>query len=79
MKVFIIVFLTITKCAYTTLGNPFPMGFEENVYPDFGYATNNRPRLPGDSRPQQPDPTVSGTWRDGWLEASIGEIVYGTW
>jgi hypothetical protein len=70
---------SITGAYINSLGNPFPMGFEENVYPDLGYATNNRLRLPGDSRPQQPDPTVSGTWRDGWLEASIGEIVYGTW
>lgn len=70
---------TNTGAFSNSLGNPFPMGMEENVYPDFGYAPNNRPRLPGDSRPQQPISTESGTWRDSWLEASIGEIVYGTW
>lgn len=72
--------MTTSTGAYpNALGNPFPMGLEEMVYPNFGFCENTKPRLPGDTRPQQPDPTISGTWRDGWLEASIGECVYGTW
>jgi len=70
---------SITGAFSNTLGNPFPMDLETRVYPDFGFVENTRPRLPGDNRPQQPDPTVSGTWRDSWLEAAIGESVYGTW
>ena len=70
---------SITGSFTNTLGNPFPMDLETRVYPDFGFVENIRPRLPGDNRPQQPDPTVSGTWRDSWLEASIAEAVYGTW
>ncbi len=70
---------SITGSFTNTLGNPFPMDLETRVYPDFGFVENTRPRLPGDSRPQQPDPTESGTWRDSWLEAAIGECVYGTW
>ena len=70
---------TNTGAFSNSLGNPFPMGMEESVYPDFGFCQNNKPRLPGDTRQQTPDPTISGTWRDGWLEAAIGEAVYGTW
>jgi hypothetical protein len=70
---------SLTGAFSNSLGNPFPMDLETRVYPDFGFVENIRPRLPGDNRPQQPDPTVSGTWRDSWLEAAIGESVYGTW
>ena len=70
---------SVTGAFNDSLGAPFPMDMETRVYPDFGFVTNNQPRLPGDSRPQQPIFTESGTWRDSWLEASIGEIVYGIW
>ena len=70
---------SITGAFTNTFGNAFPIDMETRVYPDFGFVENTRPRLPGDSRPQQPDPTVSGTWRDSWLEASIAEITLGTW
>ena len=70
---------SVTGAFTNSVGNAFPMDLETRVYPDFGFVENTRPRLPGDARPQQPDPTDSGTWRDSWLEASIAESVYGTW
>jgi hypothetical protein len=70
---------TSTGSYPNALGNPLPMDLETRVYPDYGFVENTKPRLPGDTRPQQPDPTLSGTWRDGWIEAAIGETVYGSW
>jgi hypothetical protein len=70
---------SITGAFTDSVGNAFPMDLEHRVYPDFGFVENTRPRLPGDTRPQQPDSTNSGTWRDSWLEAAIAETVYGTW
>jgi hypothetical protein len=70
---------SITGSFSNALGAPFPDGLEELIYPDFGFCENTRPRLPGDTRQQTPNPEISGTWRDAWLEASIAESVYGTW
>ena len=35
------------------------------------------PRLPGDSRPQNPVFSDRSTWRDRWLEAAIRQCLFG--
>lgn len=57
--------------------NALPSDEETLLYPDLGLAANNRPRLPGDARPQQPTPNdvnERSTWRDAWLEAAVTKI-----
>ena len=51
-----------------TGGCAFPNDPETILFPDWGYTPNTRPRLSGDTRPQQPDPMDRSTRRDVWLE-----------
>lgn len=54
-------------------GPALPSDLENLLYPDLGFVPNTRPRLTGDLRPQQPDPTNNTQYRDTWLEAVIEE------
>lgn len=63
------------ECTPTLRGNSggcaWPNDYETVLYPDLGYKSNPRPRLPGDTRPQTPDPNNRSEWRDTWLEEAI--------
>ncbi len=55
-------------------GNAFKSGFENLIYPDFGFCNNLRPLLDGDERQQTPNPDDWTTWRFAYLESAISEM-----
>jgi hypothetical protein len=55
-------------------GSSFVSGLESLIYPDFGFSQNMRAVIPGDSRPQQPDPSNFTSYRYAYLESAILEL-----
>jgi len=58
--------------------NALPHSWFDTICYDVGGLTPYpEPRLPGDSRPQNPVFSDRSTWRDRWLEAAIRQCLFG--